>query len=88
MPNYKVVLFTDSVHQQYMTEQQQAIDNAISTITSELVDYTDSRLAQFSTKQRVPCVMIFKDGARMISKHSKISHDEMVNWIKGVVGTL
>ena len=69
-----------------MIEQQEAINNAISTVTSELVDNTDSRLAHFSTKQRVPCVMIFKDGARMQSKHSKIAHHEMINWIKGVIG--
>ena len=85
MPNYKVVLFTDSIHQQYMTEQQQAIDNAISTITSELVDYTDPRFALYSSKERVPCVMIFKDDARMQSKYSKLSHDVMINWIKGIV---
>ena len=87
MSTYSVLIFTDSVHKQYMTEQQKAIDNAISKVTSELVNHTDSRHAHFSTKQRVPCVMIFKDGARMQAKHSKISHDEMINWIKGVVGT-
>lgn len=47
MSNYSIVIFTDSIHQQYMIEQQEAINNAISTVTSELVDNTDFRLAHF-----------------------------------------
>ena len=81
MPNYKVVLFTDSVHQQYMTEQQVAISNSLSDLVVELVDYTDSRFTKFSNKNRVPCIMIFKDEARMQAKYSKLSHSDAVNWI-------
>jgi hypothetical protein len=81
MPNYKVVLFTDSVHQQYMTEQQQAINSSLPDLPVEVVDYTDSRFAAFSDKNRVPCIMIFKDEARMQTKHSKLSHSEALNWI-------
>jgi len=81
MPNYKVLLFTDSVHQQYMTEQQAAISNSLSDLAVELVDYTDSRFAKFSNKNRVPCIMIFKDEARMQARHSKLSHSEAANWI-------
>jgi len=85
MPNYKAVIFTNSIHEQYMTEQQQAINNAISSLATELVDYTDPRFALYSSKERVPCVMIFKDDARMQSKYSKLPHNDMINWIKGIV---
>jgi len=85
MTTFKIVLFTDSVHQQYMMEQEQAINNALPDITTELVDYTDSRLALYSTKQRVPCIMIFKNDARMQSKHSKISHADAITWITSLV---
>jgi len=81
MPNYKVVLFTDSVHQQYMTEQKQAINNSLPDLPVEVVDHTDSRLAKFSDKNRVPCIMVFKDEARMQTRHSKLQHSEAVNWI-------
>jgi|TARA_Y100000015_G_scaffold42535_1_gene50231 hypothetical protein len=81
MPNYKVVLFTDSINQQYMTEQQQAINNSLPDLAVEVVNYTDSRFAKFSDKNRVPCIMVFKDEARMQTRHSKLSHSEAVNWI-------
>ncbi len=81
MPNYKVVLFSDLVHLQYMTEQKQAINDSLPDLPVEVVDYTDSRLAKFSDKNRVPCIMIFKDEARMQTRHSKLSHSEVVNWI-------
>ena len=87
MPSYHVVLFSDPVTQQYMKEQEQAINNAIPSVTTEQATHEDSRLSRFSTKpSRMPCLMIFKDGARMQSKHSKIAHHEMINWIKGVIG--
>ena len=85
MPNYKVVLFTDSIHQQYMTEQQEAIKKAFPDLTVELVDYTDSRFALYGTKQRVPCIMTFKGDARMQSKHAKLQHVEAVAWVRSQV---
>ena len=81
MPNYKVVLFTDSVHQHYMTEQQVAISNSLSNLAIEVVDYTDSRFAKFSNKNRVPCIMIFKDEACTQAKYSKLSHSDAIKWI-------
>lgn len=82
MPTYKVVLFSDSIHQQYMIEQEQAIKKATPQVETELAESTDSRLALFSnTPQRMPCIMIFKDGARMQTKHAKRSHSEIVNWV-------
>jgi len=81
MPNYKVVLFSDLVHLQYMTEQKQAINDFLPDLPVEVVDYTDSRLVKFSDKNRVPCIMLFKDEARMQTRHSKLSHSEVVNWI-------
>ena len=81
MPNYKVVLFSDLVQLQYMTEQKQAINNLLPDLAVEVVDHTDSRLAKFSDKNRVPCIMIFKDEARMQARHSKLSHSEAANWI-------
>ena len=70
MPNYKAVIFNKSIHEQYMKEQQQAINNAISSLATELVDYTDPRFALYSSKDRVPCVMIFTDDARIQSQSS------------------
>ena len=87
MPSYHVVLFSDPVTQQYMKEQEQAINNAIPSVTTEQAIHEDSRLSRFSTKpSRMPCLMIFKDGARMQTKHSKRNHAEIVAWIKTVVG--
>ena len=85
MPNYKVVLFTDSIHQSYMTTQKEAIENALPDVSIELVDYTDSRLALFGTSQRIPCIMILKDEARMVSKHAKLSHAEATKWVNSYV---
>lgn len=82
MPNYKVVLFTDSIHQQYMTEQQEAMKKAFPTITIELVDHTDSRFALYGARQRIPCIMTFKDDARMRSRHAKFQHDEAIAWVR------
>ena len=64
-----------------MTEQKQAINDSLPDLPVEVVDYTDSRLAKFSDKNRVPCIMLFKDEARMQTRHSKLSHSEVVNWI-------
>lgn len=85
MPNYKVVLFTDSIHQSYMTSQKEAIKKALPDVTIELVDHTDSRLALFTTSQRVPCIMILKDDARMDAKHAKLSHADATNWVTSYV---
>lgn len=89
MPSYKVVLFhdvSDIPQQQYMKEQQEAIKNLLPEITVELVDSTDPRLALYSTiAQRMPCVMIFKDNARMQVKHAKLQHSEAINWIRSRV---
>lgn len=87
MPSYKCVLFSDSIHQQYMIDQELAINDALPDVTTEQADYTDSRLALYSTTPtRMPCLMIFKDGARMQIKHAKRGHDEIVTWIQSIVG--
>jgi hypothetical protein len=64
-----------------MTEQREAISNSLSNLAIEVVDYTDSRFAKFSNKNRVPCIMIFKDEARMQAKYSKLSHSDAIKWI-------
>ena len=87
MPTYKVVLFSDSIHQQYMNEQQRAINNALPEVTTEVANHEDSRLALYAKHPtRMPCIMIFKDDARMQSRHAKRSHDEIVAWIQSIVG--
>jgi hypothetical protein len=87
MPNYKCVLFSDSIHQQYMIDQELAINDALPDVTTEQADYTDSRLALYSTTPtRVPALIVFKDGARMQIKHAKRGHDEIVTWIQSIVG--
>jgi hypothetical protein len=87
MPNYKVVLFSDPVTQQYMKEQEQAINNALPSVTTEQATHEDSRLQLYSKyHSRMPCLMIFKDGARMQTKHAKRNHAEIIAWIKTIVG--
>ncbi len=87
MPTYKVVLFSDSIHQQYMNEQQRAINDALPDVTTEVANHEDSRLALFAKHAtRMPCIIIFKDGARMQSRHAKRDHDKIVTWIRSIVG--
>jgi len=81
------VLFSDSIHQQYMIDQELAINLALPQVTTEQADYTDSRLALYSpTPTRVPAIIIFKDGARLQVKHAKRGHDKIVTWIQSIVG--
>lgn len=86
MPTYKVVLFydtTDVPQQQYMKEQMNAIKNSLPELSVELAPSTDFRLALYSTiPQRMPCIMIFKNDARMQTKHAKLQHPEAINWIR------
>lgn len=82
------MLFSDSIHQQYMIDQERAINLALPEVTTEQAEYTDSRLALYSpTPTRVPAIIIFKDGARLQVKHAKRGHDEIVTWIKAIVGS-
>jgi hypothetical protein len=34
----------------------------------------------------MPCLMIFKDEARMQTKHARRSHEEIIAWIQSIVG--
>jgi len=87
MPKYKCVLFSDSVNQQYMIDQELAINHALPDVTTEQASSDDSRLALYSKiPTRMPCLMIFKDGSRMQTKHTKQSHEQIINWIKSIVG--
>lgn len=66
-----------------MTEQRNAIQNALSHVQTELSDSTDSRLAHYTDNPtRMPCLIIFKDDARMLVKHAKRPHPEIINWIR------
>ena len=81
------MLFSDSIHQQYMIDQELAINLAIPQVATEQATHEDARLALYSkTPSRMPCLMIFKDGARMQTKHAKRSHEEIVIWIQSIVG--
>lgn len=88
MPTYSVVIFYDKTNipqKQYMTEQHHAIKNTFPNLTTELTDSDDSRLTLYSTlPQRMPALMVFKDGARMQTKHAKIAHTEAINWIRAL----
>ena len=87
MPNYKVVLFSDSIHQQYMIDQELAINDALPQVATEQATHEDARLSLYSaTPTRVPALLVLKDGARMQIKHAKRGHEEIVNWIKSIVG--
>jgi len=88
MPTYKVVLFSDSIHQQYMNEQQRAINDALPEVTTEVANHEDYRLALYAKHPtRVPCVIVFKDDARMLVKHAKRQHSEIIDWIKSAIGS-
>ena len=74
MVNYKVVFFTNDLLKQYMNEQKLAIENALPDVTTGIQGYNitaednDSRLSLYSkTPKRMPCIMLFKDDARMIA---------------------
>ena len=87
MPSYKVVLFSDSLHQQYMIDQEIAINDALPQVTTEQATHEDSRLALYSKiPTRMPCLMIFKDESKMQVKHAKRNHSEIVAWIQSIVG--
>jgi hypothetical protein len=87
MPSYKVVLFSDSIHQQYMIDQELAINNALPQVTTEQATHEDARLALYSTiPTRMPALLVLKDGARLQIRHAKRGHDEIVTWIKSIVG--
>ena len=87
MATYKVVFFTNDLHRQYMNEQKIEIENSLSNVTTELAEETDSRLSQYSkTPDRMPCIMLFKDNAKMLVKHAKRQHTEIVDWIRAAIG--
>ena len=80
------MLFSDSIHQQYMIDQEQAINNAIPQVATEQATHEDARLALYSTTPtRMPALLILKDGARMQIKHAKRSHEEIVTWIQSII---
>lgn len=89
MPTYSLVLFYDisNIPQKlYMEEQRRAIVNSFPDLTVEVVDSTDVRLSLYSTTpQRVPCLMIFKNNARMQTKHAKLQHSEAINWVRAFI---
>lgn len=88
MASYKVVFFTNDLLRQYMNEQKLAIENALPDVTTELAEDNDSRLSLYSkTPKRMPCIMLFKDDARMLVKHAKRQHTEIVDWIKAAIGS-
>ena len=88
MANYKVVFFTNDLLRQYMNEQKLAIENTLPDVTTELAEDNDSRLALYSkTPKRMPCIMLFKDEARMLVKHAKRQHSEIVDWIEAAIGS-
>ena len=81
------MLFSDSIHQQYMIDQELAINLAIPQVATEQATHEDARLALYSTTPtRMPALLILKDGAKMQTKHAKRSHEEIVAWIQSIVG--
>ena len=86
MPTYKCVLFSDSIHQQYMIDQELAINLAIPQVATEQATHEDARLALYSTTPtRMPALLILKDGAKMQTQHAKRSHEEIVAWIQSII---
>ena len=88
MADYKVVFFTNDLLRQYINQQKLAIEKALPDVTTELANDDDSRLSLYSkTPKRMPCIMLFKDNARMLVKHAKRQHNEIIDWIKAAVGS-
>lgn len=90
MPSYKVLLFSgvdDTMQQQYMNLQGEAITNALPHVEIEQALSNDSRFRKLSKKApRTPALVLLKDGARVRARHSKISHDEAVRWVREATG--
>lgn len=90
MASYSIVLFhslNQATEKKYNEILKVAIENSISDLQVDLSNSTDSRLQKYAKKgPRCPCMIIFKDGHKVTSRHGKYNDAEVINWIKNVIG--
>jgi hypothetical protein len=91
MPAYKVVLFANigqTTEVQYLNNQRLELLDAFPTITVDISNSSDTRLLKFAKKGvRCPCAIIFKDGAKVTSKHGKLNNQEAINWVRTIISS-
>lgn len=76
-----------SVNTQYITNQLQAISDAIPGLTTELADETDSRLQRYVKRaNRLPCLLLMKNDARKALVHGKLDTNYAIQWTKDHIG--
>lgn len=86
----KLLAFSDSsdiVNTEYLQKQLDAISIILPELEIEHVNETDPRLALYSdTPDRFPCLMMFRDGARVKVTHAKFSERDFVEWVVDNLG--
>jgi len=66
----------------YMQKQLDAISILFPEVEIEHVDETDPRLALYTaTPERLPCIMMFKNGVRKQVTHAKFSERDFIEWV-------
>ena len=87
---HKIVAFSDSndlVNTEYMQTQLDAISITFPEVEIEHVNENDPRLALYSdTPDRLPCLMMFKNGARKRVTHAKFTERDFVEWVVDNLG--
>jgi len=82
---YSIVFFTpsaDSSMKNYIDEQIKQVKLIYPDILIEHRNESDNRLYRFSKKLgRFPVVLILKNNSRKAIKHSKLSLEDLLNWL-------
>ena len=80
-------LSSDIVNTEYLQKQLDAISITFPEIQTEHVNENDPRLALYSaTPDRFPCIMMFRDGARIRVTHAKFSDRDFEEWVVDNLG--
>lgn len=86
----KILAFSDSsdlVNTEYLQKQLDAISIIFPEVEIEHVNENDARLALYSdTPNRLPCIMMFRDGARKRVTHAKFNERDFVEWVVDNLG--
>jgi len=85
--SHKLVGFADSQTSSYIQSQLQSIANDISDLETEFANEGDSRLQRYCKKpDRLPCLMVFKNGVHLNHVHAKFNAKEALAWVRGAIG--
>ena len=90
MATYNIVLFhnlNQPIEQKYNENLQIVLKSSFPDLQIDLSNSTDTRLLKYSRKgPRCPCIMIFKDGYKVTTRHGKLDDQVAVEWISGIIG--